>query len=227
VEETLHRLGTALGCQGLDVFVSASTIGITTFSGDEFRTRIRRVGRTGVNFTIVSAVNRLSRRVERGELNQETVHSELERISRISSHYPRWLVVGAVGLACAAFSRLFGADWPAFGITLAAAAAAMFVRQELTKRHFNVYVMVAATAFVAGSIAGGAARFGWSGTPSLALAASVLLLVPGVPLINSAEDLISGHTITGLARGFFGALISLTIAVGLLLAIELTGGNGL
>jgi uncharacterized membrane protein YjjP (DUF1212 family) len=227
VEETVHRLGTALGCEWLDVFVSAHSLGITTISGDTFRTKIRRIGPGGVNMTIVSAVNRLSRRTDLGELDRAQVRAELERISHIPSHYPRWLVVVLVGLACAAFSRLLGGDWPVFGVTFVSAAVAMFVRQELARRHFNPLLVVTVTAFVASLLASSATVFQLSQEPNLALVASVLLLVPGVPLINSLEDLIGGYIMTGVARGVYGALISLAIALGLLLAMGLVGIKGL
>jgi uncharacterized membrane protein YjjP (DUF1212 family) len=63
--------------------------------------------------------------------------------------------------------------------------------------------------------------------PRTSIAASVLLLVPGVHLINSAEDLIKGHMVTGIVRGVLGLVISLSIALGLSLAIWLTGVQGL
>ncbi|MEA7931734.1 threonine/serine exporter family protein, partial [Salmonella enterica subsp. enterica serovar Montevideo] len=40
----------------------------------------------------------------------------------------------------------------------------------------------------------------FSQTPTIAMAASVLLLVPGFPLINSVADMFKGHINTGLAR---------------------------
>jgi uncharacterized membrane protein YjjP (DUF1212 family) len=83
--------------------------------------------------------------------------------------------------------------------------------------------VVVACAFVAGCLASTAGLFNLSDQPETALAAAVLLLVPGVPLINSAQDLIRGHLITGIARGVTGILISLAIALGLLLALSLTG----
>ena len=72
IEETTHRIGTSLGCNWLDVFVSYNTIIITTSSGSEFRTKVRRVPRIGVDMTIISAVNRLSRRVASEQLDRET-----------------------------------------------------------------------------------------------------------------------------------------------------------
>lgn len=223
IEQTIHRLGTGLGAHWMDILVSPNVIAVTTISGEEFRTKIRRVIGLSVNLTIISAVNRLSRRVESGELDRFGVRKELDRISQITSHYNRWLVVAWVGLACAAFSRLFGADWGAFAGTFIAASAAMVVRQELTRRHYNVFLIVIATAAVAGLLASAVVRLGGTATPRAVLAASVLLLVPGVPLINSADDLIKGHMVTGIVRGITGLLYSLAIALGLLLAIHTMG----
>jgi uncharacterized membrane protein YjjP (DUF1212 family) len=86
---------------------------------------------------------------------------------------------------------------------------------------------VVVTSFVAGLIASAATIFRLSPTPQIALAAAVLLLVPGVHLINSLRDMIHGHMVTGLVRGFTGAVISMCIALGLLLAMQLLGVSGL
>ncbi len=227
VEETVHRFGTALGCDWMDILVSPNGLFVSTISGEEFRTKIRRVVRIGVDMTKVSAINRLSRRVEAGELDRHQVRAELERISALPPNYPAWLVAIMVGLACAAFSRLFGGDWTAFGVTFAASTVAMALRQALTRRFVHPLFIVIITAFTAGGLVGSIARLGWHGDVQVALAASVLLLVPGVPLINAAEDLIQGHMVIGLARGVNGALIALGIALGLWLAMQLTGVRGL
>lgn len=227
VEETVHRLGTALGCNWMDIVVSPNGLFVSTISGEEFRTKVRRVVNLGVDMTKVSAVNRLTRRVVEKELNRAQVRSELERIVGTPTHYPRWLVVVMVGLACAAFSRLMGGDWAVFGATFLAAGAGMAVRQVLSRHHFNPLLIVIATALVAGGLAALFVRYGTGESRQIALAASVLLLVPGVPLINAAEDLIQGHILIGLARGVTGALISLSIALGLWLAMRLVGVSGL
>lgn len=223
VEETIHRLGTALGCDWLDILVSPNAIIITAISGAEFRTKTRRVTSLGVNMGIITEVSRLHGRVVSGELDRVGLRAELNRITAMHSYYNRWLVVLMVGLACAAFARLFGAYWPSVGITFAASATAMFVRQELNKRRFNLFLVVMLTAFVAGMVASLAIRFHVDSEPSLALASAVLLLVPGVPLINAAQDMIKGHFVTGIVRGVTGALVALSIALGLLFAMTLMG----
>ena len=101
------------------------------------------------------------------------------------------------------------------------------MRQQLSRQHFNSLLVVIATALVAGSLAALFVRYGTGEGRQIALAASVILLVPGVPLINAAEDIIQGHILIGLARGVTGALISLCIALGLWLAMRLVGVSGL
>jgi uncharacterized membrane protein YjjP (DUF1212 family) len=220
IEETIHRFGTGLGCDWMDIFVSPNAVTITATSGDEFRTKTRRVVGIGVNMGVTTAVIDLQMRVGSGDMNRPAVAGELRRISDMGSQYPRGLIVLAVGLSCAAFSRLFEGDTGVFVATFIAAAAAMFVRQELHHRHLNPLLITIITAFVAGLLASAAV---WvSPNPERALAAAVLLLVPGVPLINAAEDLIKGHVVTGIVRGVTGTLIVLCIALGLGMAMALT-----
>lgn len=227
VERTVHLIGTSLGAAWLDILVSPNALVVTTSSGEEFRTKVRRVVTLGVNMAIVAQINDLSHRIVDGELDRFQTRAELIRISNMRPFYNRWLVIVAVGLACAGFSRLFGADWAVFGVTAAAAGVATFVRQEMLKRHFNPFLIVVLTAFTAGAIASTATIFRLSPQPQHALAASVLLLVPGVHLINSLQDMLRGHMVTGMVRGLTGAVISLCIALGLLIAMQLLGVTGI
>lgn len=227
VEETVHRLGTGLGCDWLDILVSPNAIIATTSSGNEFRTKVRRVVGMTVNLGVICDINEISRRVELGEMNRHAVRAQLEWIDKLERPYNRWLVAGMVGLSCGAFSQLFGGDAPIFLATWVAATTAMIVRQQLMFYRFNTYLTVIATAFIAGLMASLPTVLGWQETADTTLAASVLLLVPGVPLINAVEDIIKGHSVTGITRALMGTLISLAIALGLLLAISLTGVESL
>src|SRR5664279_3131435 len=82
-EETVHRLGTGLGCDWLDIFVSPNAIVITAISSGEFRTKVRRVVNIGVNLHVVVEVSTLVDRVLAGELNRHELRLELERVSQM------------------------------------------------------------------------------------------------------------------------------------------------
>lgn len=227
VEETVHRLGTGLGCDWMDIFVSPNAIVITAISNGEFRTKVRRVVNLGVNMLILVEVSALVGRVRAGELNRYELRAELDRVSQLPSCYNRWFVAVMVGTACAAFSRLFGGDWVVFGITFLAAGIAMLLRQELQKQRLNPFLNVIMTAFVGSCIASVAPLLHISNQPRLALISTVLLLIPGVPLINAVQDLLKGYMLTGIARGATGAAIAACIALGLLLAMSLFKVSGI
>lgn len=223
VEETVHRIGTGLGANWLDILVSPNAIVATTISGHEFRTKIRRVVNIGINMEIIVQISELSRRVSAGEADRFATRAALERIDAIQRNYNRPLTVLMVGLACGAFSQMFGGGLIELLITTLAAALAMLLRQELNMRHFNPLLVTMAVAFAAGVAGSFPAWLGLVYQRETVIASAVLLLVPGVHLINAAEDLIQGHLITGLARGVTGLLISFGIAVGVLLAMTLMG----
>jgi uncharacterized membrane protein YjjP (DUF1212 family) len=225
VEETVHRLGTGLGCDWLDIFVSPNALVITAISSSEFRTKVRRVMNVGVNLMVVVEVSALVDRVQAGELNRQELRTELERVSCAPLGYSRWMVAFMVGAGCASFSRLFGGDWAIFGITFLAAGFAMLLRQELQKHLVNPFLIVVITAFAASTIAGIAPLFQLGNQPQLTLVSAVLLLIPGVPLIHSVQDLMKGYPMTGIARGVNAVVIATCIALGLLLAMSLLKVN--
>ena len=227
VEETVHRLGTGLGCDWLDILVSPNALVITAISDGEFRTKVRRVVNLGVNLQAVVEVSTLVQQVLVGELDRHELRIELERISHFQPGYSRWTVALMVGAACAAFSSLFGGDWLICAITFVASVVAMLLREELHKQHFNPFLVVVITGFAASAVASIAPLVHLGNQPQLTLISSVLLLVPGVPLINSVQDLLKGYMLTGIARGFTGGAIAACIALGLLLAMSLLRVTGL
>ena len=223
VEESVHRFGTGLGCDWLDIIVRTESITVTASSGGEFRTKTRRVIGLGVNMDRMTAINSVSREIERGEIDRFEARQKLQQISTAAGNYNRWVTVGMVGLACGAFSQLFGGDWPVLIITFFAASTAMFVRQEMHKQQFNPFIITTVCAVVAGVIASASGLLHFGTAPEAAMTASVLLLVPGVPLINATHDFLRGYMSNGITRGVLGLIISMCIALGLMIAILLTG----
>jgi len=223
VEETVHRLGTQLGCDWMDVVVLYDSIIATTLNNREFRTKARRAPGRSVNLEKIAQINELSYQAMRGELDRFALRSELRRIDELKPNYGRWTVVLFVGLACAAFARLFGGDLAAIAITFLASAVGMTIRQQMAQAHFSPILTTLVTAFVASFIASVGVLLSLGEQPSVAISAAVLLLVPGVPLINASEDLLNGQIMNGLARGVWGLILSLAIALGIAVTLWLTG----
>lgn len=93
----------------------------------------------------------------------------------------------------------------------------------LAKRHLNHLAIFVIAAFVASMIASMATCHHWGGTPEVALASSVLFLVPGVQLINAVMDLLDGHILNGVQRGIQAGMLIICIALGLTLTMLIVG----
>ena len=143
----------------------------------------------------------------------------VDRIAALPHHYSPGVVMTATGTACAAFCRLFGGDWAAVLVTAVAAALAAWVRMQLNRRQANYFLVALLTALTA-SLAAATARW-FSAVPQSALMAAVLLLVPGVPLLNASADILRGHVSAGLTRAVTSLVVFLGIAIGLGIVLRL------
>jgi uncharacterized membrane protein YjjP (DUF1212 family) len=223
VEETVHHIGTGLGCDSINVLIGPNGITITVSSNQEFRTKSRRVVRLGLNYTMIDQVNELSFQIASGKLDRFQLRAELEKITLKPILYNRWAVVVMVGVTCASAARLFGADFPVVFATFFSSSAAMYVRQEFVRHHINHFLMVIAASFISSFGVALAYRMGIGVHPDLGIAGSVVHIVPGALLITSVEDILNGNFLMGLTRGMMALVMSLSIAIGIALALSLTG----
>jgi uncharacterized membrane protein YjjP (DUF1212 family) len=219
IESLARRVGMALGAERVEIALMANAVTVTVRIRGRSKTTVRRNEDRGINMQVVMEVQRLVLAAEVGELDRVVYRERLLAIT--AKHYPRWLVALVIGLSCACFARLNHADWNAFALVAIASAVAMFVRQQLAHRHFPPVVVFAVSAFVATSITAFGFIYDLSGTPRAAMAASVLLLVPGYPLINSVSDMLKGYVNTGLSRGMIAFMLSAATCTGILAAMEL------
>ncbi|WP_354625035.1 threonine/serine exporter family protein [Psychromonas sp. MME2] len=224
VEQITQRIGVALGAQSIELSVSSDAIVITSLFEGNCITTTRRCYDRGINMHMVCEVLRICVMLEKQLLNAKEVK---ERLARLEPYkYNRWAVVVMIGFSCSSFSYFFGGDLPVYITTFIASACAMTLRQELAHRHHNPFVNFALSAFLATTIASLGAIYQIGAKPELAMAASVLLFVPGFPLINAASDMLKGHIGTGIARWVFATLLMISVSLGIIASMSITGVSG-
>ena len=164
---------------------------------------------------------------EHGIYDLHLVKKKLDRLKPLK--YNRYFVVLMVGLSCASFAHLSGGDALISLITFLASSVAMYVRQELSKRHYNPMIVFCITAFVASLIAGMSLKYQIGNDPQIALASSALLLVPGFPLINSLADILKGYVNMGISRWAVATILTFGACLGIVFALSVlnitTWGN--
>jgi uncharacterized membrane protein YjjP (DUF1212 family) len=219
IESLMRRLGLALGVDQVEAGVFANSLVLSTLAGGRSMTNVRRVEDRGIHMHRVTEVQRAVLQVEEGTLDRAGYQARLEGIPPLQ--YPRWLVSVAIGLSCAAFARLAGADGPSCAVVVGASGLAMALRLSIARLHFSPFVNFFVSAFAATSLASVSEAFGWGATHNVARASCVLFLVPGFPLINGVSDMVKGYMSTGIARLANATLLASAAAMGILLSMTL------
>ena len=217
IEQLSSRLGVALGCTSIEISLIPSAIVLTTLIGDSSVTTTRRAHEQPINMSIVHQIVTICIAAEQNPRDIMMVERSLANIH--ANPYPAWLIVPMIGLSCAAFSHLQGADWPGFWITFLAASVGMIVRRALSSRNYSLLIVFAFTAFVCTLIASLSFYHGLSSTGRVVLSSSVLLLVPGFPYINSMLDAFKGYISMGWGRWTQATLLTLMSSLGIMLAM--------
>lgn len=226
IELTAQRLGNALGVDSVEVSLIPSAIVLSTLSNNQTQsvTTTRRAHHKPINMSIVCDVQKMCHNIEKEKQDVDFIFKALKEIQ--PNYYNRWLVMFMVGLSCASFAYLTGGDISAFFITFIASTLAMFTRQELAKRKFVMIITFAFTAFVATIVAGLSQIYELSSTPNVILSASVILLAPGFPFVNSVLDAVKGYLAMGWGRWMQAVLLTVATSIGIILALALLSLKG-
>jgi uncharacterized membrane protein YjjP (DUF1212 family) len=108
---------------------------------------VRSISAHGINFTVISGMSRLGlMAAEKGwsvqELQKEFITCQAP------GHYPRLVILFFVSVAGAAFCYTFGGGYIEMAIAFSATFCGLFVKQQLTKSHFNPYIITYIAALV-------------------------------------------------------------------------------
>ncbi|EJW09749.1 Uncharacterized protein DUF1212 [Rhodovulum sp. PH10] len=216
--EGARLIAAGFGAEVLGMRSGYASFEVTVGAGRNTITRMMQVGPHGVNHRLDFAVRNLAVRVSQGGFTPEAIEAELSRLRGETPRHPPWLVALATGAACAAFGRLLGTDWPAFLPVLAGGGIGQGLRHILLGRGINVFVVATIIGCVAAALAGFGAKIAGSGTVDMAMMASILLLVPGVPSTNAQTDIMDGYPTMGSARAVWVVMIMVFAVTGLWLA---------
>lgn len=220
-ERTLSHIAWMMGCDNLEVLITAGGLVVTVEDVGEFRTKARRVGGFRVHMGKVAAITELAQQMTVKPLTLEELGVEIARIEELGS-YPGTLAVPAVAIACGGFSQLFGGAAREFAVATGVVLAVEALRRTLNHRHYHpMLVTVICAALGAGLGLPLSSLAGAASTP--VVSAACVPMVPGVLFVNGARDIIKGHIVIGMARGLRALLLVLSIALGVSIAMGIVG----
>ncbi|MFW2176380.1 MULTISPECIES: threonine/serine ThrE exporter family protein [unclassified Moraxella] len=221
VVDLCKRLGLALGASSVECSLAFNGITITTIYSDRCITTLRASTTHVINVNIIIQIQRIVLDLEQMPVTSTLEHA-IERFDSLDRRtYPFWLVAVMVGVSCACFAHLAGGDLAIVGMTFVSAMIGQLVRHYLVAQHFNTFVVAGMTAFCCSMLSSFALLGHFGNDPHIAIASSILLLVPSFPLINSLSDMLKGYMNIGIGRFMFVILLTLSAGMGISLALFL------
>ena len=225
VEDSITRMCAAYGCTRTNAFIITSNIQVTTESPEgKILTQIRRIVRNDTNFDRLDYLNDLSRYIC---ANKPSVEELIEKYEEVMNRKPLpvWLeYVGAI-LAASSFCVFFGGTWFDGLATMILAVVITAVTRFLSKIEENQLAKTFITSLIAGFLAIILVGLGIGDHTDKLMIGGIMLLIPGIALINSVRDMLTGDVVSGLFRLLNALLSAICIAIGFALAIILTGGG--
>jgi len=230
---TMVRVARSLGVADCEFVVSPDLIQASLSSGVSTLARVVHIGEIGVNMARLAAIERMSRELAStpGPADAAEVRAQLDRIGGEAPLYPRWLTVVMLGAACAAFCGAMGGSALQVVGAYVGAALGHVLRLKLIAKHTHVASLVTLCTFTSSLVAFGVVRGGlhlaggfasaFDVASGKAVLASVLYLVPGVPLVTSLLDIIHFDLVAGLARAAFATLVVVCMGVGMLMFLSM------
>jgi len=192
----------------------------------ERRTAVSSIVSGAPNFQRVAALNALSWAIADEKLSLEEARQRFNAICAVPTLNPV-LLRFLVSCANAAFCGLFNGDITAMGLVFCATLLGFYLRQKLLHWGLDIKVTFFLCAFAASLLASLGIILHLGATPQTAMAASVLFLIPGIPLINAMLDILDGHVLMGVSRLIQASTLIICIALGLATTMLLMGVDSL
>ncbi len=213
LEKNMKRIAASLG-MNVEFSVLPRHIHITVSKGDSDFTSVIGIRDLPISFSRITDLSRLSWQMADGKIDFLTARSVLPRICNCACVNP-WLLLLLVSLANASFCRLFSGDPMAMATVFIATFIGFLVKQILVRRHMDIRLTVLFCSFLSAMIAAAGSLLGIGGTPEIAVATSVLYLVPGIPFINSFCDLLDRHYLCAFGRAMNAVMLLCCLSLGL------------
>ena len=222
-EQAVMRICYAYGMEKAQVFSVVSMI-IATVVDEESgaHSQMRRSYSYGVNFGKLEKLNALSRRICAETPDLDLVRLELEKICVEDKHFRLKYCAGYM-LAAAAFTVFFGGTLLDSLASVPIAAAIYVMQTYIRVKGASRLFFTTLESAVAGFLALCFVHIGFGNNPDLIMIGDIMLLIPGLQLINAIREMLHGDLMSGMLRLLESIILAIAIAGGFALPMYLWG----
>lgn len=221
LERNIDRMAAVFG-KKVELTIMPRHVHMTVWhpGSDDFFTSISSVRPAPISFSLNTRLSELSWAVADNRLPLEEAKERFRKTIDSDFENP-WITLLLASCANAAFCGIFGGDAIAMAIVFIATALGFNLKQVLVRKHVDSRLVFFVCAFVSSVIGATDYLFPYGGTPAVAVGTSVLYLVPGIPFLNSFNDLIYHHYICAVVRFIDAMVLTGCLSLGLCLGMKL------
>jgi uncharacterized membrane protein YjjB (DUF3815 family) len=221
----VRTLAGKMGPDPLSIGISFDSVIASTRRAGRHVTALREVGPPAVNASRIMALEELVTTLGPGS-SPRMISDGVARIERSGRLYSGAAIAASVSAASGGFAFLNGAAPTAMIAAALAGGIGQYSRLQLSHRQVNHYASAALSAIVASALyhlaTHAMTRLGQDSPDNGGgFIASVLFLIPGVPLISGLFDLLQVQTVAALSRLAYGLTVLLAAALGLGIVVAL------
>jgi len=219
LEATLLRLAGRLGVP-LQIMTMPTGLLISFDGGRAPLTYVLRAQAGRVDLQSWTGLTALVRQLERGTVEVGEARRRIDEIEQTRSCWSQPAIVAAYVLSGGAFAVFFGAGttelWAALAVGLAVGCVAVALRKVRASSRLFELVAAMAAGLIVGSIDLELGSFAeW-----VPLAAGLIILLPGIMLVDATEELAQGHLVAGSSRMAGVGVVFLAMTIGVLLGLK-------
>lgn len=225
IEKNANRIAEVFGTS-MNLTILPSHVIVTLWDKDHAHSYSNMIKpkNTAIDYTLNTKLSKLSWDVYDNKLSCGQTAKAYKQILE-SKPINKYAVLILASLANASFCRLFGGDAASMGLVFLATAAGFAIKLLLSWRHWDARVITLFASFVSAIIAACGHYVEACTTPDVALATSILYLIPGIPFINCFSDLIAGHYVSAYSRFMHATILTVCLSLGLCVGLVVMNMN--
>lgn len=217
IEETINLICKSKGVAEASCFVVPTGIFINLEYDGEYYSIIHRTSINRLDLERIALLNEFSRRFASGGISLIDADNELERIEH-APEFKSWQIILGGGIAGGFFSLLFGGGLVEFILSFITSLFVVMFSLTSTKYKLPFFMKK----FIEGMINMFSALvfvkvmeyFGIYPDLDIIIIGALMPLVPGLAMVNSIRDSISGDFVSGTSRMTEAIFIAVALALG-------------
>lgn len=214
VEETVIRICHAYNLRQVSVFSVISMITATAVSEDcSTYTQMRRIYSSSNDLGKLEKLNALSREICQSEMSVDEAKSRLESINASGGGFRLSALLGSM-LAAGGFTVFFGGTLLDALASMPIAIVIYLMNTFIKTSSLSKLFYTALCSAVSGFLALFFVKIGFGTNAGTIMIGDIMLIIPGLMLINSMREMLCGDLMSGMLRLIESIVISMAIACG-------------